>query len=281
MKKYTQNPTFEEYLLRKYPKYPHIYNVMKRANKSKGFSWADIDNPFLDKIADNIKANVAPSTAKTYFSLICALLGKANSAGIKFPASEYEKILQCKRSKTVRTFLTFEELEKIKAYMPANDHEKSVKTLFLIGAYTGARQSDFKKLGEANIQPDGTITYVSEKTETKATIPIKPYVKELLKEKIIPLSLVAFNDILRRICRNCGICSTVKILKGGKHQEGKKWMFVSSHTARISFCTNLYLLGCDVVTISKMAGHSDVNMTRRYIACDTVNVGKKAMKFFR
>lgn len=272
--------TFKGFFLRKYPRYAYIYKVIENA-AGNALQWSDLTDPNIDLIADNIRNNVAPNTARTYLALFKSLLNKAKMSGIEFPAKRFPELLKCRPNKVVRAYLSIEELKKIQNYTPQNSNEAYVRALFLIGAYTGARQSDFKRLDRANITDDGFLSYVSEKTQVRAFIPLKPIVKELLND--IPktrLPLPTFNNIIRRICRNAGIITRVKVLKGGREYEGEKWRFVSSHTARISFCSNLFAAGCDVVSLAKMAGHSDINMTKRYIACNTLNLPKKALKYF-
>ena len=271
--------TFKAFFARKYAKYEYIYNVIEQA-AGEPLEWGDLTSARIDIIADNIRTNVAPNTARTYLAIFKSALNKAKNAGIAFPAERFAELLRCKPNKVAKTYLTVNELKKIEAYSPKNEREASVKALFLIGAYTGARQSDFKRLDEANITPEGYLSYVSEKTQTRAFIPLKPAVRELMRIPSAPVSLVAFNSIIRRICRKAGINARVKVLKGGKEIEGEKWRFVSSHTARISFCTNLFNAGCDVVGVSKMAGHSDVNMTKRYITSERINLPAKAMQYF-
>lgn len=66
------------------------------------------------------------------------------------------------------------------------------------------------------------ISYVSLKTKTHATVPLKPIVKELLtnlpKEEV---SDPTFNNNIRNICREVGITEAVKVFKAGKEVEGE------------------------------------------------------------
>ncbi|UVV52623.1 hypothetical protein NXY15_24270 [Bacteroides thetaiotaomicron] len=69
---------------------------------------------------------------------------------------------------------------------------------------------------------------------------MKELLTNLPKEEV---SDPTFNNNIRNICRKAGITEAVKVFKAGKEVEGEKWEFVSSHTARRSFATNLYLRG--------------------------------------
>ena len=55
------------------------------------------------------------------------------------------------------------------------------------------------------------------------------------------------------------------IFHKGEDVVGEKWQFVTSHTARKSFATNVYLRCRDIFLISKYMGHSSVDMTATYI----------------
>ena len=167
------------------------------------------------------------------------------------------------------------------SFLDKNANEQLVRTQFLIGAFTGCRHSDYTRLNNRNIV-GGMISYVSLKTKTHATVPLKPIVKELLtnlpKEEV---SDPTFNNNIRNICRKTGITEAVKIFKAGKEVEGEKWEFVSSHTARRSFATNLYLRGADLYSISQMMGHASVEMTQNYLCCGLREQSAQVMEYFK
>ena len=54
---------------------------------------------------------------------------------------------------------------------------------------------------------DGFLSYVSQKTKIQATVPLKPIVAELIERVVISreISEMAFNEIIRNICKECGI----------------------------------------------------------------------------
>ena len=126
------------------------------------------------------------------------------------------------------------------------------------------------------------LMYVSQKTKIQATVPLKPIVRELLSSTPRKeISDVAFNDILRNICLNSGITEQVKVFKSGKVAECEKYLCVSSHTARRSFATNLYLRGADLYSISKMMGHASVEQTTRYICCGLREQSEQVLEYFK
>jgi len=60
---------------------------------------------------------------------------------------------------------------------------------------------------------------------------------------------------------------TKQITRGRKkvEEETMKWEKLMTHTARRSFCTNMYLLGIPVLTIMSVSGHRTEKSFRAYI----------------
>ena len=143
------------------------------------------------------------------------------------------------------------------------------------------RHSDAVRLNESNLMGD-TLQYVSIKTKTPTTVPLKPIVREyILNRPDIEMSDDAYNSAIRRICKKCGITDRVKVFKAGKELEGEKWEYVGSHTARRSCATLLYLRGVDLYTISKILGHSDTKTTQTYIKSGIRTNSEELMGYFR
>jgi integrase len=182
---------------------------------------------------------------------------------------DFAKVLSLRGCPSQNTWLTDEEIYKLIAYNPESPTEHLVRNQFVLEAVTGARHSDVIKFTRKNIVDD-TLVYVSRKTHIKASIPLAPVVVRFLKAIDFisrEVSTVTFNLILREICRKNGITEQVKLYRHGVDCEGEKWQFISSHSGRRSFASNLYLRGADLLAISKLMGHTDVKMTQGYIVC--------------
>ena len=95
------------------------------------------------------------------------------------------------------------------------------------------------------------------------------------------LPLMTYNRIIRRLCERAGITERVKVFKAGEHQKGQKWEYVSSHTARISFATNLANLGVPILDVSKCMGHTSTQMTERYVVKTKAELDTRALKYFQ
>jgi site-specific recombinase XerD len=122
-----------------------------------------------------------------------------------------------------------------------------IRDLFLVGAWTGLRFSDFNKLNEKHIS-DGFIRMKTSKTSATAIIPINVVVKDILSKYDYNIPNGYANQYMNRqlkvICEMAGIANPeIRIeFKNGKKIEVNvfKWQLVSTHTARRSFATNLY-----------------------------------------
>ena len=147
-----------------------------------------------------------------------------------------------------------------------------MRDLFLIGAYTGLRFSDFTSITADNIRFN-TLHIEQQKTGKPVSIPMHPIVLNIWKKyggqlpKVI--SNQKFNDYLKEVCKLAGIDSIEQksITKGGMRlkKSYKKYELVSSHTARRSFATNLYLSGFPTLSIMQITGHRTETAFMKYI----------------
>lgn len=243
--------------------------------------WSNISRAKLYSLRDEITGSVSANTAKTIFARLCAMLDRY-SEEVELPDG-WRKILSCKGDQVVKTYLTPDELDKFANVFTKNAKEETVKCECLLEAYTGARVSDIVNLTTENIQGDN-IVYVSAKTGKRADIPFSYKAKVWLEyaqdhRAESPKYRAERNDIVRRLCERAGIFAPVMVHVGGKDERGPKYMYVSSHTFRISFVTNLHKAGLDLLTISRMAGHTNTSMTERYCAVTHPKVTGAAAKY--
>lgn len=254
--------------------------LLKHLRATEITDWPDLTKANLHELRDELKRTVAPNSAKTYSAVLRSILGRFEDE-LQLP-KDWRKIFSARAEKPVKTFLTPKEIEAFASVRPRNDRDRYVQAAFLCGCWTGARISDIIDFTELNIQ-GGMLTYVSKKTATRATVPAKPCIWDYIKtvqEYKGDMCLVTYNRIIRGIARRAGLSKTVKIYKAGQTKTVKKWEALSSHSARISFCTNLASAGCSLNDVSKLAGHSSPLMTERYVCDYEVDLPAKAMAYF-
>ena len=255
--------TLKEAFNTKYPNCEYILRVFEDALGHEP-TWDSITKENLDLFTRAMKERVSINSARTYLAKFKAVL-RLYSDQVTLPIG-FECILTPKKSECVSAWLTDEEIERLIAYKPASECESTIRDQFILGCLTGARHSDYIWFDKSNIC-NGKLVYVSKKTHIKSEIPLAPAVERILTNSKFTkkYSDTAFTNNIRAICMKCGINEIVKIFHGGQELVGEKWKYVSSHTARRSFATNLYLRCHDIFMVSKYMGHTSVDMTAKYI----------------
>ncbi len=216
-------------------------------------------------------------------------IGKMISNLIQFMEDAYQKKLhnnltyksskfRALHEKTDEIYLSVKELNAIEnADISEFPSEVEIaRDLFLIGAYTSLRVSDFTNLSENNmIELHGKkfIKVATQKTGEPVVIPIHPVVNRILQKRggSLPpkLSIYKLNDNLLLIGKKAKINSifTKKQTKGGKQiiTHKPKYEHIKTHTARRSFCTNAFLAGIDSISIMAISGHKTEESFLKYI----------------
>lgn len=123
---------------------------------------------------------------------------------------------------------------------------------------------------------------VSEKTSIESFLPVSPKALVLLEKfdyKIPQIKNQKANDKLKDIGDEAGIDAMTTISGLTK----KKYHFISSHTARRSAATNLYLQGLPLKELSHLLGHTKTSQTEKYIRISKLESAKKAqnLPFFQ
>ena len=262
-------------------KFPRRMKVLDMFSEVLGHrpEWSDITDDNLKDLRMVLQEHMCGSSLKTVLSEFKSLINE-NINAHKISSRDYTKILFVKGETSQSTYHTEEEVRRIFQYIPTNKTEEAVRRLFLIQCFTGARISDAKVLSASNISKN-TIRYVQVKTKKEVMLPVHNGLPTLLADgNYANPTLGRMNETLRQICRNCHINQRLTLFRHGEYITGEKWQFITSHCGRKSFATNLYLRGVDILTISRLMGHSDVKMTERYIV-DYSYISPKAMGFFR
>ena len=188
-------------------------------------------------------------------------------------------------------FLSMNEITRIYYFRGLTPKQEQIRDLFVLGCLTALRYSDYSALTRDNFQGD-YIVKVTKKTGKKVIIPIHDYIREMFAryngEVSKGLSIQYFNRAVKDICRQVGLTDTISFsyTKGGRLiQESKqKWELISSHTARRSAATNMYLTGrMKTYEIMAITGHTTEKSFFRYIKVTGEDTAKQIMAdtFFR
>lgn len=180
-------------------------------------------------------------------------------------------------------FLSMNEITRIYYFKGLTKKQERIRDLFIVGCLTGLRYSDYSTLTKENFQDDFIIK-VTKKTNKKVIIPIHDYVKEIYAkydgEISTHLAIQHFNRYMKLICRKIGFTDEIHFnyTRGGKliMESKQKWELISSHTARRSAATNMYLTGrLKTYEIMQITGHTTEKSFFRYIKVSGTDVSRK------
>ncbi|MFV8335945.1 site-specific integrase [Flavobacterium sp. RSP29] len=260
IKKLVEPGTYSKYVavLNNVKKYlAHQYNLPDIDIKNIDFQFVtDFDYYLRSEVG--CANNYAIRTVKTLQKIVRACLYKGWID--KDPFVWYK--LKMEKKETVK--LTKDEIDLI--YSKCFDIKRldQVRDVFIVSCYTGLAYVDIHLLCKNDIvtKVDGSrwIHIDRKKTGTSCKIPILPVVEQILKKyaddklvltsgKLLPVpSNQRMNAYLKEIGDICGIKTVL-----------------TSHLARHSFATSVALLyGLPIETLSKMMGHTSLNMTLHY-----------------
>ena len=215
---------------------------------------------------------------------IKATMDEANYRGITTAIGHKHKNFKQIRKKIYNIYLTTEELIKINELDLSDKPQRmdDTRDLFLIGAFTGLRYSDYADLDSVNVEGDKFIITDTKKTNTRVVIPQHRVVRAIIRKRdgVIPkMNISYFNAKIKEIAELAGIDD--EVVKNG--DTYKKHELVSSHTARRSFATNLYKEGLPILSIMLITGHKSLENFMNYIKISEKEMGEKLINhpYFR
>ena len=160
------------------------------------------------------------------------------------------------KDKVEKEPLTLEEVRRIRTVKLGSKRIENIRDLFILQCYTGLAFRDMSCFSEKDIKidKDGKEWIVKERIKTGITalIPILPVVKEILVKynyHLPTLTNQKYNSYLKEIQDVCGITKTLH-----------------SHLARHTCGTLLLNAGVDMLTVSKVLGHSSTKTTETVYA---------------
>ncbi|MGB8193733.1 MAG: site-specific integrase [Chitinophagaceae bacterium] len=170
-------------------------------------------------------------------------------------------------------YLTYEEIATIyQTDLSEQPHLVEYRDLFVLACLTGLRFSDFSSLRPEDLQRD-MLYKKQEKSDHWVIIPLRHEAKLIFtrqfKDRIHQLTNPEFNRHIKTIGKLAGITRLIKFShkKGNKNivEARPKYDWITSHTARRSFCTNEFLAGTPVELIMKISGHKKTKDFYKYI----------------
>lgn len=240
------------------------------------------------------KYGFSANTIGKHIKNLKRLLNEASSPEININKFTYYNRFKVIKEDTDSIYLSEHELQSMyELDLSNNPRLERVRDLFLVGAWTGLRFSDFTTIKAKNIQGD-FIHIQTQKTGQKVVIPIHWTIKSIMEkykeqfENSLPpdISNVKMNAYLKEIGAKLDDLKKderIVYTKAGKtiHKKQLKWELLTTHTARRSFATNMFKAGVPTITIMGITGHKTEKAFLRYIKVTPDEHAKILMGYFQ
>ena len=291
----------------------NFLGILKRFIQIYPFTWKDINKALADRFVSFLEKNGYMVTSINKY-IICfkamiqnAMDQELHNNPIALRAFSKKKIQETDKAKEI--YLTKAELQALYE-MPLEGLKDKVRDVFLVGCYTCQRFSDYARLEKENFTKTakGTkvVRIVQEKTGNDVVIPIlndnllhiaekygydipkvndvilNRYIKQILKElsSTVPSLARKERTLLTMKEREKEKQGLVSFERDNKENVIKpRYELVSSHTARRSGITNLYLSGnFDTYQMMSISGHRDEKTFYEYIKLSSDEVADSIAK---
>ena len=244
-------------------------------------SFDDINRNFYNDFTAYLNQNnYAKNYIGTIIQKIKTVMGYALDEGIH-NNQEYKKNYFSKISEVINhPYLDLDELTAIESLKITSKEMNLARDIFLIGCFTGLRIGDLLAfIKNPNfITNKGKKLFEIKQSKTKKIvyIPINSKVLKIMDkyEGKLPeyLHTNFINKNLKSICKRAKIIQKYRYTRteGGKEKiyDKPKYKFITTHTARRSFCTNAYKEGMPVHDIMAISGHKTERVFLDYIKVD-------------
>ncbi|MCF0225168.1 MAG: site-specific integrase [Fibrobacter sp.] len=214
----------------------------------------EVDLDWIRRWDDYLRGlNLYKPTIYTLHTKLCKWMNVAVELG-HIPSNPYKRFKKEKPQSRERSYLTDEEVMKIRNLDLEKPHKRFYRDMFLLQCYTGLSYSDlisldFKKCIEKR---NGKSIIVGRRKKTK-----QPYYIVLLSPALEIIerynysveinSLAYYNSVVKEIAQLCGI-----------NKE------VSSHVGRHTFAVWALNHGMPIEVVSKILGHTNIQTTQIY-----------------
>lgn len=296
------NNTGEYYTANTIKMWNNLLGILRRYDQECPFTWADIDKTFAVNFRRWMEAEgyMAKSINK-YIGQFIALLNRAYEDGkhtnmMAVNAFKGTKAKVSDEKKATEIYLTADELNALYK-MKLTGEKAIVRDIFVVGCCTCQRVSDYSTLTKENFTTTAKGTRVVKIRQTKtgnsATIPIidekldkimqkygynlpqvsdviiNRYIKEIGKElskkvKSLAVELPTILTMKERAKEERGEIAYKRNKKGQVVKP--RYEMITTHTARRTGITNLYLSGkFDVYQMMAVSGHKEAKTFKEYI----------------
>lgn len=278
----------------------NFLGVMKRYYSKNPFTWTDINKQLTDNFLCFMESEgYMIKSINKYLSVFRAMVGYALEDGLHDNSNALRAFTKKRvkdSDKVKEIYLTVSEIQSLYD-MKLEGEQELIRDVFLVGCYTCQRFSDYSRLERENFTTTakGTkiVRIIQKKTGNSVVIPILNdnllHIEEKYNYEIPKVSDVVLNRYIKQILKQ--LSKSVPSLKRMERtlltmkeraleEQGRatfehdakgfvvkpRYELVSSHTARRSGITNLYLTGLyDSFQMMSISGHRDERTFTEYI----------------
>ncbi len=249
----------------------------------KRYILPDINLKLIKSFTDYLNSKMALNTSAKYLTVFKLLISYAAEKNLIEYKHASDIKVTVRREKSDNIYLNEQEIKEMMAITEfSTPLYEIVRDFFVICCCTGLRFQDVSILRLAQIN-DGFMEIDPGKNKriirsvTKVIVPVLPMFKEILAKYPDGFPECPPNQVFNRYIKD--IAEKVPSLKKEflkkitrahkvEIEAYQKFQKVSAHTARRSFCTNMYLKGVPIITIMAMSGHKTQENFMKYIKAD-------------
>lgn len=266
--------------------YRSVLRRIEEFCKDQGLSDLSFDDIDLNWYAQYFSWTVEKQLGKTSFDKVIKIFKKIMRVALERDLHQntiylHPEFSRKRKPKGDKVFLTTDEIEKIENLdLDTMEHLARERDRFLISYYFMMRWEDSTLINEsAIIEHRGlNYSYTAGKTGIRCIIPISSKAKALLERREYNFGSDTnqkANQKIKEICMLAGITQVVQ----QNTEKAPKFKFVTTHTARRSAATNLYLEGMDLETIARIGGWKQLQTLKLYLRASGMEVAQNAKKF--
>jgi len=255
-----------EYQKTKRKNYSYLNKNLKKFTKDKEILLSDVDVHFIERFASFLDETLASNTKVDIIAGLKKFINMAYRQEL-ITFNPFKKYKLPKRQETNIDHLDLHELQKLSD--TSTSFNPQIRQAFFFSCFTGLRFTDLISLKWSQI-----LITKDKNGEEYVTLLIRPSKTINTSGKLLrtPLAKQA-QDILKEVNRkpDCDIIfHTLKALTA-YNDHLKEWAKTAkikknlhSHVGRHTLATLGLTSGIDIYTVSKMLGHSGLNITERY-----------------
>lgn len=255
----------------------NILSALQEYEKQNGrIRFDEIDQAFYeDFVNHHEKNNLSTNYIGKLIKEVKVILRHAYEAGIHSNKIFDSRKFVTLREETTAVYLSESELDKIQA-LELEGVEAFYRDMFLVGCYTAMRFSDYSRIDPEHIKEGDHGKYIdmiTRKTGERVFVPIHPKISSILDNpdyfKDRNVYEQKMNSIIKDLAKDAKIKTPVEVdkMKGGRRVtvNKPKHELITTHTARRTGATLMYLAKIPSIDIMKITGHKTEKAFLKYI----------------